>query len=146
MPIVKTNSFISSLFAFILFSSPFCVQVPINCHEVPCSALHFSFMNCTTQMTQNLQDLFLPWWLLVANGTRLNTKNISFYKCTLPCLLCCQCLSLRENKESRAFWHGGGEKTGEAVLYNDETAKTAHWIDVDLKDFYRALFELSPFL
>lgn len=27
------------------------------------------------------------------------------------------------------FRHGRGEKTRESVLYNDETAKTAHWID-----------------
>lgn len=34
----------------------------------------------------------------------------------------------------------------ESALYNDETAESAHWMDVDLKDSDRALFELSTFL
>lgn len=34
-----------------------------------------------------------------------------------------------ETKIWQPFRHGRGEKTRESVLYNDETAKTAHWID-----------------
>lgn len=45
------------------------------------------------------------------------------------------CLSLRENKEWKAFWIDRNEHTGQSVPYNDEAAKNSLLHRIRLKGF-----------
>lgn len=120
-------------------------NVKLSFTIIRCTAL-FNGKVCYLKTWTCRNWLSVPLWLLIVNRAKPETyKSHLLFTNVLSALLCHQCLSTRGNKETRAFWHGRGERTGQSVLYNDETAKTAHWIDVDLKDFYRALFELSTF-
>lgn len=96
--------------------------------------LHFSFL-LQTALTKQLKPALLYFlcpddrWFLIDLIWK-HTKAIPLYKCTLPAPLHHQYVCLGLNKELRAFWCDR-----ESVLYNDETAKTAQWMDVDSKDF-----------
>lgn len=69
--------------------------------------LHLSLMNCTTQMTLTLQNFLWPDGCSMLMELDLKrTKDISFYKCTLPCLLRLQSLSLWRIK-GRVFGMAG---------------------------------------